>query len=110
MVRKRRTGKPPIWYVYAYRGGPCVLRKESDRRPTLGPAELRAIGDVLDQLQQRETATLRSLIRQWRSCDPKRLSSPEWERLAPNTKKTWGSALDTIEAKWAIRPYRFGMT
>ena len=104
MVRKRRKGKPAIWYVYAYRGGPCVLRKEGDRRPALGPAELRAIGDVLDTLRQRETSTLRTLIRQWRSCDPQRPSSPEWERLAPSTKKTWGSALDTIEAKWGDTP------
>lgn len=43
-------------------------------------------------------------MRQWRSLDPERPSSPEWERLAANTKKTWGSALDAIERKWGDAP------
>ena len=44
------------------------------------------------------------MIRAWRSHDPNRPSSPEWERLSPGTKKTWGSALDQIEAKWGETP------
>lgn len=50
------------------------------------------------------TNTLRTLIRQWRSCDPNRRSSPEWEDLAESTKRTWGSALDRIEEKWGEVP------
>lgn len=104
MVKKERRGKLPVWYVYAFRGGPRVFMKEGEKRPKLGPAELRAIGDALEAAQQRPNSTLRSLIRDWRSCDPSRPSSPEWDRLAPNTKKTWGSALNAIEDKWGDTP------
>lgn len=103
-MRKARIGKPPIWYVYAYRGGPCVFRHEGDRRPTLGPAQLRAISDAIDRVSQAPQSIMRYLIRQWRSCDPNRPSSPEWERLSPSTKKTWGFALDAIEARWGDTP------
>ena len=103
-VRKLRPGKLPVWYVYAYRGGPQVLRHEGRNQPKLSPAQLRAIGDACDQAQARDTTSLRSLLRLWRSCAPDRPSSPEWERLSPNTKKTWGSALDQIERKWGDTP------
>ncbi|MBY9062632.1 hypothetical protein K7957_06780 [Sphingomonas yunnanensis] len=48
--------------------------------------------------------TLLSLIRMWRSEHPDRASSPEWERLAANTKKTWGSALNKFGEKWGSVP------
>lgn len=44
-----------------------------------------------------DPATLLSLIRSWRS-------SPEWAALAVGTRRTWGSALDRIEAKWGDAP------
>jgi hypothetical protein len=31
-------------------------------------------------------------------------ASPEWKRLAPSTRETWGYALDAIEAKWGALP------
>jgi integrase len=99
-VRKPRTGKSPLWYVYAYRGGPCIHRHEGWQRPTLSTATLRKLIDASEArlvLVQRPE-TLGDIIRLWRP------GSPEWQRLADSTKRTWGSALDQIEAKWGSTP------
>lgn len=53
---------------------------------------------------QKNEKNLQSLIRLWRSQNPERPSSPEWNKLAATTKKTWGAALDAIEAKWGEVP------
>lgn len=103
-VRIKRSGKPVRWYVYAWRGGPLIIKTATEARPKLGRAELGAIKDALDHFQAPEPNNLLSLIRQWRSEDPGRPSSPEWEALSKGTKKTWGSALDRIEAKWGQTP------
>lgn len=103
-VRVSRAGKPTRWYVYAWRGGPVVLKTTGPTRPRLGRAEVGLIKDALDGLRSVDPTTLLSLIRQWRSEDPARKSSPEWEALAAGTKKTWGSALNLIEEKWGSTP------
>ena len=100
---KLATGKT-CWYVYAWRGGPQVLVKVGDQKPLLGKAELHAILGAREADRAPNPTTMLSLIRAWRSLDPKRPSSPEWERLSPGTKKTWGSALDRIEEKWGLTP------
>ena len=104
IVRRARPGKPIRWYVYAWRGGPCVLATTGAARPRLGPAELKAIQQWHESERAPDPTTLLSLIREWRSMDPERPSSPEWQRLSAGTKKTWGSALDRIEEKWGETP------
>ena len=43
-VRRTLASKPwPRWYVYAWRGGPCVKTWDSHKKPLLGKAELKAI-------------------------------------------------------------------
>jgi integrase len=103
-VRKRlRTGF--VWYVYAWRGGPQVLKTDGPTKPKrLAPEVLKAIATAQETRAAPQQATLRSLIRSWRSNDPDRPSSPHWDRLAATTKKTWGSALDHIEDKWGDVP------
>lgn len=103
LVRKKlRTGF--AWYVYAWRGGPQVFKSEGPTKPKLSPEIMRAIVAAHEQRTARDETTLRSLIRAWRSHDPNRPSSPEWDRLAENTKKTWSSALDRIEDRWGNVP------
>ena len=106
-----KTKKPwPRWYVYAWRGGPCIKKWDAHKKPLLGPKEWKAIlaaRALLEQVTPAPTvdpSILRSLIRKWRSENPARPSSPEWERLSPGTKKTWGSALDLIERRWGETP------
>lgn len=113
-------GKPPLkvgvhfvrkklstgfaWYVYAWRGGPQVFKSDGPTKPKLTPDIMRTIVAAHEQRAAPDETTLRSLIRAWRSHDPNRPSSPEWDRLAKNTKKTWSSALDRIEDKWGGVP------
>ena len=102
-VRKKLRGGF-AWYVYAWRGGPQVLKSEGPTRPRLSTATLKMIVTAQESRAAPEQVTLRSLIRAYRSFDPNRPSSPEWSRLAATTKKTWGSALDRIEEKWGEVP------
>lgn len=104
MVRAERKGKLPVWYIYAWRGGPRIGRVESRTQPVLTHSQLAALKEHLDQRNAVDPTTLRSLIREWRSQNPDRPSSPEWEALADGTKKTWGHALDLIEEKWGEVP------
>lgn len=101
---KKRNASGWAWYVYAWRGGPQVYRSEGSKKPSLPPNVLHAVADAVEKRNPPPENNLRLLIRQWRSLDAERPSSPEWERLAPNTKKTWGSALDLIERKWGEVP------
>jgi len=107
IVRKTLTSGA-VWYVYAWRGGPQVARIDGPNKPKkLPPDILKRIAEeqsVRDTIPRKDEKTLRSLIRLWRSENPNRPSSPEWEKLAVTTKKTWGAALDAIEAKWGDVP------
>lgn len=96
-VTKRRTGRPPIQYVYAWRGGPCIARREGFKRPTLTSAEAKAATDARESLGRPDPRMLVSLIRDWQR-------SPEWRALADGTRKTWGSQLNAIEARWGDKP------
>ncbi|HTN14681.1 MAG TPA: tyrosine-type recombinase/integrase [Sphingomonadaceae bacterium] len=97
-MKKLRKAGPPIWYIYAYRGGPQIYRQEGWSRPALGIAELRRLVDQHDQQVERlRRNTLGELIADWRA-------SPEWRALAKSTQRTWGSELNRIEQKWKDTP------
>ena len=96
-VENKRPGRPSLWYVYAYRGGPQIHRHEGWERPKLSNAVLRRLIVAVDaraETVKNEAATLAMLIAMWRP------NSPEWMGLSPNTRKTWNSALNAIEEKW----------
>jgi integrase len=104
-VKIARPGKPIRWYVYAWRGGPCLLRGvEGASKPRLGKAELAALAEAQASLTApRDGDLLSGLARMWRG-NTLESASPEWKRLAPSTRETWGYALDAIEAKWGALP------
>ena len=77
---------------------------EGRNKPRLSHEHLSKLKAALDGQRIVDPTTLRSLIREWRSESRDRQSSPEWESLAPATKKTWGSALNLIEARWGSVP------
>lgn len=88
-------------------GGHRVMSADCLEKPKLTQKAIASISAKLktkDAARARNTSTLLSLIRACRSEDPNRPSSPEWERLAANTKKTWGSALNKIEERWSEVP------
>lgn len=97
-VRKRRAGRPIKWYVYAYRGGPQIMKAEGPRKPRLSSEALTAFASAQAQLERHPPDTLAHLVREWWP------SSPEWTGLSGTTRKTWGSALKAIEGKWGATP------
>ena len=106
-VRVKSKGPLPRWYVYAWRGGPRIKVVSSRGKPLLTTAEVQAILTARasqETTAAQQPAVLRTLIRTWRSQNAARPSSPEWDRLSPGTKKTWGSALDRIEERWGETP------
>lgn len=105
-IVRKRLAAGVAWYVYAWRGGPQVLRSEGPQRPKLTTAVLKAIVEAQEGRAAPDELSLRSLIRAWRSLNPDRRSSPDWEKLALTTQKTWGSALDRIDDKWGDVPLR----
>jgi len=103
-VRINRPGRLPRWYIYAWRGGPLIAKIDMRNKPLMQLREFKRALAAIDGKRGIDPTALRSLIREWRSCDPSRLSSPEWTALAASTKRTWGSALDLIEKKWGELP------
>lgn len=99
-VRKRREGKEPIWYCYAFRGGPLIHKHVGWSRPSLGTDTLRKLIAASEARAEKVKGpdTITTLIGEFRP------DSPEWKALAPNTKKTWGSALDRIDERWGTTP------
>lgn len=98
VTNKKKPGKPIRWYVYAWRGGPLLLKTVGGGRPSMGAAEVKAYGNAVKAANLPDPDTMLSLCQQWRP------NSPEWKALADGTKKTWGSQLNAIEAKWGKTP------
>lgn len=101
VVKHTRKGKPPVWYVYAFRGGPRIHRHVGRNKPRIteaGVREWQAAEEQRVQKVRQDQETLGDLIELWRP------SSPEWKAMTSNTQKTWGSALNQIEAKWGATP------
>lgn len=97
IVSKKRPGKPVRWYVYAWRGGPCIATRIGPARPKLTAAEMKLAGEVIERQGKPDPRLFLALIREWRA-------SPEWKGLADGTRKTWGSALGVIEERWGGKP------
>lgn len=102
-VQSQRVGKRSVWYVYAWRGGPQVLRSEAVARPVLTKAtlaeveRLRRERQVIEDPDDPRGKQLSWLIALW-------VASPEWCSMTRNTRKTWGSALNVIKRKWGKDP------
>jgi integrase len=96
-VRRQRPGRSVIWYVYAWRGGPCIMRVECPSKPKLTPEALAELVQAREHLQGSKE-TLGALARDWR------YRSPEWAALAQSTQRTWASQLIAIEDKWDSTP------
>lgn len=89
-----KAGNPKRWYVYAYRGGPCI-HKATGSRPVITAA-------MLDKaMEARRTGNDKGniiwLAREYRN-------SPEFERLAPSSQKDYRRSLDRIGARFGDAP------
>ena len=64
VVRKLRPGKPALFYVYAYRGGPQVHSCEGER-PTITPAILDAAAKARRNMIRIESDNLDRMIEKY---------------------------------------------
>lgn len=103
-IKSARPGKPVTWYVYAWRGGPLILKAQQPRKPSLGPNEHAAIAGALADRSAINPLTLRATLREWCPADPRKPGSPEWAALADSTRRVWRGHVDAIEARWGDKP------
>ena len=96
-AKKKRLGRLTVHYVYAWRGGPRIARREGGGRPVLTPAEVRAALDAIERNATPDNKTLSALVREWER-------SPTWNGLAISTKKTWTSYVKQIIERWGQTP------
>lgn len=89
----RKPGKPIRWYVYAWRGGPLILKQEGGKRPNLGPKDVERYHKAIAEHMAAKPDTLAGLIRDYRQ-------SIEWNALAESTRRNWTIIVDRIEEKW----------
>lgn len=98
IVRKLRAGKPALWYVYAWRGGPCIQKSEG-ARPKITAALTDAAAKERSAKHQVSDGTLSSLITAFRAP-----ATAEWARLAPMTRTNHAAWLDKIREKFGDAP------
>ncbi len=96
-VSKKRTGKPTLWYVYAYRGGPLILSTVGGSRPSLTPAAVAAYHEAMRETRAAPSDTLAALCAEWRA-------SREWAAFADDTKRQWGYRLSAIQEAFGTVP------
>lgn len=95
-VRKRlREGI--AWYVYAWRGGPRVLRSDDPKKPKLFSSDWVKIQAAETKHRTPSTDRVGGALTKFRQ-------SQYWQELADSTKRTWGDALDRVGAKWGKVP------
>lgn len=102
-VKSPCKGKLVRWYVYAWRGGPCIAKRIGGRKPSLTPDELMVYQQAVSTEHRAPAGTLLSLAREWRG-NGRETASNEWKAFQPSTQETWGRQLDLIEAKWGDTP------
>lgn len=96
VVRKLRKGKPALWYVYAWRGGPCIHKGEGPR-PKITAELTDAAAEERRSKHVPGADTLDTLITSLKA-------SAEWAKLAGSTKANWMTWLHRISDKFGAAP------
>lgn len=95
IVKKPRNGGPR-WYVYAWRGGPCIHQQDIER-PVITPELL----DKVSQLRLKQASggerTLDMIIQQYSS-------SPNFMELAEATKRDYRRWLNRLSERFGKAP------
>lgn len=99
IVGKRRPGKPMLWYVYAWRGGPRIHSCEG-ARPKITPTLTDAAAEQRRALRHpADDISLAAQIALFRA-------APEFTRLAATTRDSYRRWLDRIEAEFGATTLR----
>lgn len=96
IVGFKRKEKLPLWYVYAYRGGPRIYSCEG-QRPVISQAMIK---DAVEARKQRPVShehIFERLILDYKS-------SPEFNSLRDRTQKDYRIELDKLSTRWGNVP------
>ena len=93
IVRKTRAGKPDLWYVYAWRGGPQIHSCEGKK-----PKVTAALTDIAAEKRRElrrpaDDITLKAQIALFKA-------APEFTRNAASTQTSYRTWLDRIETEF----------
>lgn len=95
IVRKPRRNQSPLWYVYAWRGGPCIHKAEG-AKPTITPAILDAQAKArMEAVGNRDTFD--TIIDGYHA-------SPEFEALQPATQRDYKLWLTRASDRFGSAP------
>lgn len=97
IVKKTRTGKPVRWYIYAWRGGPCIFSKVGGAKPEITAEISDKASDARNSRRSLPSDILTSLINGFQA-------SAEWGRLAKSTKANWLTWFKRIETEFGQAP------
>ena len=97
-VRKPRPAAKggDLWYVYAWRGGPCI-HKQVGLRPVIGPELLAKAMELRSERGVARQDNLNRIIDAYRE-------SPEFARLAQSTQRDYRLWLDRISQRFGDAP------
>jgi integrase len=98
VVPIRKAGQPIRWYVYAWRGGPCILKQVGGPRPVIDDAALQRLAEARAGRSVAKPHTVADMAAKWRA-------TPQWKGMAASTRMQWGYKLAAIEAKWGAAPF-----
>ena len=101
IVTKRRAGKPIVHYVYAWRGGPQLLRKEGGTKPVITLELAQAAAAVKPACAVPSTDTIDGLITRYTSS-----SCAEWKKLAATTRTNYSTWHARIRAEFGTAPLK----
>lgn len=96
VVRKHRAGKPALFYVYAYRGGPQIHTCEGER-PTITKDLLDIAAEARRARREDFSNSINSLIEAYRVC-------PEFKSLEPRTQRDYELELRRISERFGNVP------
>ncbi len=94
IVRKLRPGHDALWYVYAWRGGPCIHRAEGPR-PRITPAIADAAAEARRATHRSQDDTVAGLIAAFKAP-----TCAEWAKIAPSTRANYTTWLDRIREEF----------
>lgn len=95
-VVSKSTKAGRTWYVYAWRGGPCIHKCEG-ARPTLDMALIAKANAAKHDRAGTHYDTLEEIITAYRT-------SPEYDGLKASTKRDYRLWLDRISQRWGTTP------
>lgn len=92
----KRLKSGPRWYVYAWRGGPCIHTADGSR-PTITP-------DILDKAREARMTGKANYADSFEAVIDEYLKSPEFARLADVTKEDYRRWLTRISKRFGSAP------